>query len=84
MALLKDIETKHGVTGNYLKLHDWRNGYVEVAVYVSKTARDNGRKPLQIMSYEVPADPDLMDDIKNKYYLKLKDLPEFSDATDDL
>lgn len=47
MALQKDYVTIQGVTANYHKVTDVRDGFIEIAIYFNKASRDSEKAVLE-------------------------------------
>ena len=93
MGLIKEIDTKFGVTASYHKITctNLNNTSIEVSVYYTKQAKENKAIVMWRKTYSVPEDVITEDKIKvlNKTSLKLayeylKTLEDYVDAEDDL
>jgi DUF971 family protein len=90
MALQKDIQTQYGVTANYLRVagtnFNWaeKQAHIDVVVYINQQARLENKQPIGNFSVDFKeSDFDFTENkVIEQSYLKIKTLPEFSDATD--
>lgn len=93
MALIKQMGTDYGVSINYHKIGTINISYhtqkcnIEVLSFASKDARQEGRKPIGMYTYQFNGDdfdfdPDSA--LLPALYEKVKDAEEFTNATDDL
>ena len=90
MALIKSRNTKYGVTGEYNRIVSISNEMIEVAIYSSKSDRNNGKSMLQKSTYVIPSN--LITELELRRdgnspkviaYTYLKTLSDFESATDD-
>jgi hypothetical protein len=91
MALAKTILTKFGVNTTYHKLTtitiSWhtRECYADVYSYISQELREQEKSPLSTRHYEFSGDGFTFDvnlNISEQIYNKLKEMEEWTDATD--
>ena len=88
MALVKNIETPHGLSLNsYVRVTSVGGGkeraIIEVKYFISQQASREGKEPLLIENYDfVPDCTDAGYNFIKQAYLYLKTLPEFADAID--
>lgn len=91
MALSKTKSTNYGVSVTYHKIGtiniSWhfKTCFVDIFSYLTQDAREQEKSPLSTMYYEFTEDNftfALSNNISEQIYEKLKQLPEWQDATD--
>lgn len=91
MALIKRIETKHGVTAEYWKIdhveiqYDTKAVYVKANLYTNKAARELNKSPLSDEAFEAWLGVDIhqAENTRELLYQELKKEEFFDGATDD-